>query len=207
MRAVFQPSIEVRKCRFIWLGTTQPFSAFTFAFERTEHGWFQIHAYQFSKDLSTVIVETREETWAAHGLDKFDTAQSIAFCEQLFARHLGGHSSAKQRGSPAWIRLAEFQSGGCRRWHHGNVVLIGDAAHTAHFSIGSGTKLAMEDAISLVRHVTATQDRDAALERLSEGAPRRSAQTAERRAQPHGMVRERGALCAACRRSSSPTAC
>ena len=81
---IFQPDIDKRKCRFIWLGTTQSFSAFTFAFERTEHGWFQIHAYQFSKDLSTVIVETREETWLAHGLDQFDTPQSVAFCEQLF---------------------------------------------------------------------------------------------------------------------------
>src|SRR6202142_606433 len=76
----FGPNIEVRKCRYIWLGTTQKFSAFTFAFEKTEFGWFQIHAYQFSKDLSTVIVETREETWAAHGLDKADADQSIAFC-------------------------------------------------------------------------------------------------------------------------------
>jgi anthraniloyl-CoA monooxygenase len=87
----FEPDIDVRKCRFIWLGTTQQFNAFTFAFEQTEHGWFQIHAYQFSKQLSTVIVETREETWAAHGLDKLNTEQSIAFCERLFERYLGGH--------------------------------------------------------------------------------------------------------------------
>ncbi|MEP6549348.1 MAG: bifunctional salicylyl-CoA 5-hydroxylase/oxidoreductase [Gammaproteobacteria bacterium] len=160
---VFQPSIDVRKCRFIWLGTTQPFSAFTFAFERTAHGWFQIHAYQFSESLSTVIVETREETWAAHGLDAFSTAQSIAFCEQLFARYLGGHplqSNANHLRGSAWLN---FNHVACRHWHHGNTVLIGDAAHTAHFSIGSGTKLAMEDAISLTRHVTATADRDAAL--------------------------------------------
>src|SRR5882757_7434659 len=124
----FDPSIEVRKCRYIWLGTTQKFSAFTFAFEKTEFGWFQIHAYQFSKDLSTVIVETREETWAAHGLDKADIDQSIAFCEKLFAAYLG------------------------------------DAAHTAHFSIGSGTKLAMEDAISLVRHVSHAKDVPSGLE-------------------------------------------
>ena len=105
---VFQPDIDVRKCRFIWLGTTQPFAAFTFAFERTEHGWFQIHAYQFSKDLSTVIVETREETWRAHGLDQFDTAQSVAFCEQLFGRYLDGHrlqsNAAHLRGS-AWLNF------------------------------------------------------------------------------------------------------
>ncbi|HSY94513.1 MAG TPA: bifunctional salicylyl-CoA 5-hydroxylase/oxidoreductase [Steroidobacteraceae bacterium] len=160
---VFQPDVDVRKCRFIWLGTTQQFDAFTFAFEQTEHGWFQIHAYQFSKDLSTVIVETREETWAAHGLDKFDTERSIAFCEQLFGPYLGGHrlqSNANHLRGSAWLN---FNRVACKRWHHGNTVLIGDAAHTAHFSIGSGTKLAMEDAISLARHVTATADRDGAL--------------------------------------------
>ncbi len=160
---VFEPDIDVRKCRFIWLGTTQRFDAFTFAFARTEHGWFQIHAYQFSKDLSTVIVETREETWRAHGLDAADTTQSIAFCERLFGAYLGGHSlqsnAAHLRGS-AWLNFNRVY---CKRWHHGNLVLIGDAAHTAHFSIGSGTKLAMEDAIALVRHVTGTPDLDRAL--------------------------------------------
>ncbi len=161
--AVFQPDIDVRKCRFIWLGTTQQFDAFTFAFEQTEHGWFQIHAYQFSQQLSTVIVETREECWAAHGLDKFDTERSIAFCEQLFGRYLGGHrlqSNANHLRGSAWLN---FNRVACKRWHHGNTVLIGDAAHTAHFSIGSGTKLAMEDAISLTRHVISTADRDRAL--------------------------------------------
>jgi anthraniloyl-CoA monooxygenase len=154
----FGPSIEVRKCRYIWLGTTQKFTAFTFAFEKTEFGWFQIHAYQFSKDLSTVIVETREETWAAHGLDKADVDQSIAFCEKLFAAYLGNApllSNARHlRGSP-WLN---FNRVVCRHWHDGTRVLIGDAAHTAHFSIGSGTKLAMEDAISLVRHVSHARD-------------------------------------------------
>src|ERR1700743_3391101 len=85
--ALFEPDIDVRKCRFIWLGTTQKFDAFTFAFERTEHGWFQIHAYQFSPELSTVIVETREETWLAHGLDRANTAQSIDFCAGLFGQY------------------------------------------------------------------------------------------------------------------------
>jgi anthraniloyl-CoA monooxygenase len=159
----FQPDIDRRKCRYIWLGTTQPFSAFTFAFERTEHGWFQIHAYQFSKDLSTVIVETREETWRAHGLDTFDTEQSIAFCEQLFGRYLDGHrlqsNAAHLRGS-AWLNFPRVV---CKRWHHQKLVLIGDAAHTAHFSIGSGTKLAMEDAISLTRHVAAHSSLETAL--------------------------------------------
>jgi anthraniloyl-CoA monooxygenase len=160
---VFEPDVDVRKCRFIWLGTTQKFDAFTFAFEPTEHGWFQIHAYQFSRDLSTVIVETREETWKAHGLDRANTAQSIEFCQRLFGTYLDGHalqSNANHLRGSAWLN---FNRVTCRNWHHGRTVLIGDAAHTAHFSIGSGTKLAMEDAISLVKHITATNDFDAAL--------------------------------------------
>jgi len=161
--AVFQPDIDTRECRYIWLGTTRPFPAFTFAFEETEHGWFQIHAYQFSKDLSTVIVETREETWRSHGLDAANHEQSIAFSEKLFAPYLDGHrlmsNAAHLRGS-AWL---SFQRVLCKRWHHGNRVLIGDAAHTAHFSIGSGTKLAMEDAIALVARTAGTADVPAAL--------------------------------------------
>jgi anthraniloyl-CoA monooxygenase len=160
----FDPSIEVRKCRYIWLGTTQKFSAFTFAFEKTEFGWFQIHAYQFSKDLSTVIVETREETWAAHGLDKADIDQSIAFCEKLFAAYLGNSpllSNARHLRGSAWL---SFNRVVCRHWHDGRRVLIGDAAHTAHFSIGSGTKLAMEDAIALVQHVSHARDVESGLE-------------------------------------------
>jgi anthraniloyl-CoA monooxygenase len=165
---VFEPVIDTRRCRFIWLGTTQPFDAFTFAFERTEHGWFQIHAYQFSKELSTVIVETREETWEAHGIDRYDTEQSIAFCERLFARYLGGHrlrSNAGHLRGSAWLN---FNLVRCKRWHDDKVVLIGDAAHTAHFSIGSGTKLAMEDAISLSRHVTSGAGLEQALEAYHE---------------------------------------
>jgi anthraniloyl-CoA monooxygenase len=161
---VLEPKLDRRKCRYIWLGTTRPFAAFTFAFERTEHGWFQIHAYQFSRDLSTVIVETREETWMAHGLDRLDTAGSIAFCERLFAPYLDGHSlksnANHQRGS-AWLNFLRVH---CGRWHDGKLVLIGDAAHTAHFSIGSGTKLAMEDAISLTRHLAGSAPLEAALE-------------------------------------------
>jgi anthraniloyl-CoA monooxygenase len=151
----FRPDIDVRRCRFIWLGTTRPFREFTFAFQQTEHGWFQIHAYQFSSDLSTVIVETREETWAAHGLDRATTAESIAFCEALFAPYLDSHrlqSNANHLRGRAWLN---FNRVSCQRWHHGRIVLLGDAAHTAHFSIGSGTKLAMEDAIALTHHVSA----------------------------------------------------
>jgi len=165
---VFEPDIDVRQCRFIWLGTTQSFPAFTFAFEKTEHGWFQIHAYQFSGDLSTVIVETREETWRAHGLDKFDHKQSIEFCERLFGKYLGGHplmSNALHLRGSAWLNFNRVL---CRRWHHRNLVLIGDAAHTAHFSIGSGTKLAMEDAIELTARVAHATDVPAGLARYQE---------------------------------------
>src|SRR5277367_3267367 len=161
--AVFQPDIAPGKCRFIWLGTRQKFAAFTFAFEETEHGWFQIHAYQFSEDVSTVIVETREETWRAHGLDGYNTEQSIAFCESLFAKYLGGHrlmSNANHLRGSAWLNFNRVL---CAQWHHRNIVLIGDAAHTAHFGIGSGTKLAMEDAMSLVSRVAKAADVQAGL--------------------------------------------
>ena len=166
--AMFEPDVDVRRCRFIWLGTTQRFSAFTFAFEETPHGWFQIHAYQFSDDLSTVIVETREETWKAHGLDKLNTQQSIEFCEHLFARYLDGHrlqSNAGHLRGSAWLKFNRVR---CQRWYDGKVVLIGDAAHTAHFSIGSGTKLAMEDAIALTHHVVRAGDLERALSAYQE---------------------------------------
>jgi len=155
---VFQPDIDLRRCRFVWLGTHQTFDAFTFAFEKTEHGWFQAHAYQFDGKTSTFIVETPEEIWQAHGLDKMEQPEAIAFCEKLFARYLGGHSlisnATHLRGSANWIRFPRVI---CKHWTHRievngrlvPVVLMGDAAHTAHFSIGSGTKLALEDAIDL----------------------------------------------------------
>jgi anthraniloyl-CoA monooxygenase len=160
---IFDPAIDLRQCRFIWLGTTCPFAEFTFAFETTEHGWFQIHAYQFSDTASTLIVETREETWAAHKLDQMSTEQSIAFCERLFGRYLEGHrlqSNANHLRGSAWLNFKQVL---CKRWHHDKIVLLGDAAHTAHFSIGSGTKLAMEDAMSLTSHLRVSGSLQAAL--------------------------------------------
>ena len=157
---VFQPELERRHCRFVWLGTRKRFDAFTFAFEETEHGWFQAHAYQYDGDTSTFIVETLDETWQAAGLEAMDQQQALAFCERLFARYLDGQplmaNAAHLRGSGMWIRFPRIA---CRRWVHWHdidgrrvpVVLMGDAAHTAHFSIGSGTKLALEDAIELAR--------------------------------------------------------
>ncbi len=157
--AVFQPDVATRPNRFIWLGTSRLFDAFNFLFEKTEHGWFQAHVYKFDDQTTTFIIETPEDVWRAHGLDRAAVEDSIAFCEQLFARHLQGHkllSNARhidpsKRGS-AWIN---FQRVRCKTWHHFNgrshVVLMGDAVHTAHFAIGSGTKLALEDAIELTR--------------------------------------------------------
>ena len=147
----FQPSLDTRKCRFVWLGTTLPLDAFTFIFEQTEHGWFTVHAYRFDEQTSTFIVECREETWLAHGLDRAETAQTLAFCERLFAPYLRGHklmaNSAHLRGRD-WINFTRVSN---EHWTYGNLVLLGDAAHSAHFSVGSGTKLAMEDAIALAR--------------------------------------------------------
>jgi anthraniloyl-CoA monooxygenase len=146
--AAFGTTLENRRNRYIWLGTHQRFDAFTFAFEKTPHGWFQVHAYQFDADTGTVIVECREETWRAAKLDTATPDESIAFCEQLFAPYLGGHelmSNAKHLANP-WVSFVQVNNA---RWYDGNRVLIGDAAHTAHFSIGSGTKLALEDAIGL----------------------------------------------------------
>jgi anthraniloyl-CoA monooxygenase len=145
----FQPDLDTRLCRFVWLGSTWPIDAFTFLFEETEHGWFTVHAYRFDEQLSTFIVECREETWRAHGLDTAGTESTIAFCEQLFAEYLDGHrlmaNSAHLRGRD-WLNFTRVSNA---RWIHENVVLMGDAAHTAHFSVGSGTKLALEDAIGL----------------------------------------------------------
>ena len=161
--STFQPDIDTRQCRFVWLGTRKTFDAFTFAFEQTEHGWFQAHAYKFDADTSTFIVETPEHVWKAHGIEQMSQEDGIAFCERLFAKYLNGNaliSNAKHlRGSANWIRFPRVI---CHTWVHWQdiagkktpIVLMGDAAHTAHFSIGSGTKLALEDAIDLADEFT-----------------------------------------------------
>ena len=142
--------VDVRANKFVWLGTPKQFDAFTFAFEETEAGWIWAHAYRFDAERSTFIVECSEETWRGLGFDRMDQGEAIATCERIFARHLGGSpllsNAAHLRGSAAWLNFRRIS---CRRWHQGNIVLLGDAAHTAHFSIGSGTKLALEDAIKL----------------------------------------------------------
>jgi len=141
----FRPAVDWRGARFCWLGTDKPLAAFTFLFRNSPHGLFQVHAYPFQKDLSTFIVECHEDTWHRAGLDKADEAQTIAFCEALFAEDLGGHKLLGNRS--IWRQFPTVTNA---TWHYRNLVLMGDAAHTAHFSIGSGTKLAMEDAIALL---------------------------------------------------------
>ncbi|HEV7912431.1 MAG TPA: bifunctional salicylyl-CoA 5-hydroxylase/oxidoreductase [Albitalea sp.] len=162
--ATFAPDVDLRHCRFVWLGTHKLFDAFTFAFEKTEWGWFQAHAYRFDDRTSTFIVEAPEAVWRASGLAEMGKEEGIAFCERLFARYLDGHAlmsnAAHLRGSAQWIRFPRVV---CKTWVHPQggangrtpVVLIGDAAHTAHFSIGSGTKLALEDAIELATDLAA----------------------------------------------------
>ena len=147
----FEPNLDVRTARFIWLGTTYKFDAFTFYFVENEHGVFQAHCYRFDEDTSTFIVECDEASWRAAGFDGMDTKATISACEAMFAKWLGGHSlmsNAAHLAASPWMNFVRVSN---KHWFHENVVLVGDAAHTAHFSIGSGTKLAMEDAIALAR--------------------------------------------------------
>jgi anthraniloyl-CoA monooxygenase len=150
----FQPDVDVRTARYIWLGTTRLFDAFTFLFVETATGVYQAHAYRFDREHSAFIVECDERSWRANGFDRMNVAASVAVCERMFAPWLDGHRLLEHtpphlRDHP-WVQFARVSNA---RWHHENVVLIGDAAHTAHFSIGSGTKLAMEDAIVLAREL------------------------------------------------------
>jgi len=146
----FGVDVDVRANKFVWLGTSKVFDAFTFAFEETEHGWIWAHAYRFAPDCSTFIVECSEDTWRSFGFDRMSQDESIAACEALFGKYLDGHelqsNASHLVGSAAWLNFRRIK---CERWTSGNVILLGDAAHTAHFSIGSGTKLALEDAIKL----------------------------------------------------------
>ena len=140
----FGRSINAYPTRFAWFGTDVALDAFTFAFVETEHGVFQAHAYPFDEGTSTFIVETREDTWQRAGLEKLSEEESLAFCQELFAPVLDGHELLSNRS--VWLSFNEVR---CKDWSAGDTVLLGDAAHTAHFSIGSGTKLAIEDAIEL----------------------------------------------------------
>ncbi len=156
--ATLKPDLELGKARYIWLGAQKALDAFTFIFRENEHGLFQVHAYPFSGTTSTFIVECDEATWLKAGLDKAEEAGSIAYCEQLLAEDLNG--AALLSNNSKWINFPTLKT---RHWHHQQAVLLGDAVHTAHFSIGSGTKLAMEDAIALAGTLDQHADLEAAL--------------------------------------------
>lgn len=157
--ATFQPDIDLRLCQFVWMGTHQKFDdAFTFIFEDTANGWVWAHAYQFDDDTATFIVECGQDTFDAYGFADMDQQASIKVCEEIFKDHLGGHAlmtNANHIRGSAWIRFPRVL---CKKWSHENVVLLGDASATAHFSIGSGTKLALESAIGLAEEIYKSPD-------------------------------------------------
>jgi anthraniloyl-CoA monooxygenase len=146
----FQPQLDWRRNRFVWLGTTRPFPAFTFYFKFSPAGLWRVHAYQYAPGRSTFIAEATEDTWKATGLEENDERGTVEYLERLFREELEGHPLLANRS--IWRRFPTVRNA---RWHSDNVVLLGDAAHTAHFSVGSGTKLAMEDAIALATALAA----------------------------------------------------
>jgi anthraniloyl-CoA monooxygenase len=166
---VFKPDIDTRACKYIWLGTRQKFDdAFTFIFVETPHGWIWAHAYQFDADTATFIVECSEQTWRNFGFDRMLTEETIATCEKIFARNLGGStlmSNARHMRGSAWLNFNRVL---CERWSRGKTVLLGDAAATAHFSVGSGSKLAMESAIALANYIHTEPTLDSAFHRYED---------------------------------------
>jgi len=154
----FEAVVEPQGCPYVWFGTDLVLDAFTFVFKQTEHGLVQVHAYPFDEHTSTWIVECPEPVWRGLGLHAMSEQESIAFCERLFAEELEGHRLLSNRS--LWTRFQRVRN---RTWHRENVVLLGDAAHTAHFSIGSGTKLAMEDSIGLAQALSTHHAMPAAL--------------------------------------------
>ncbi len=167
---VFRPDIDTRKCKFVWLGTHQKFDdAFTFIFEKTEHGWVWAHVYQFDDNTATFIVECLPETWARWGFEGMTKAETVETCREIFAAHLDGHelmsNAAHLRGSAVWMQFPRVI---CEKWYHENVVLMGDAAATGHFSIGSGSRLAFDSAIALADYLHSEPNMERAFERYQE---------------------------------------
>ncbi|RNF36002.1 bifunctional salicylyl-CoA 5-hydroxylase/oxidoreductase [Paracoccus methylarcula] len=167
---VFKPDIDTRLCKFIWLGTHQKFNdAFTFIFERTEHGWMWAHVYQFDDETATFIVECSQQTWDNFGFEFMSKEEIVETCRRVFENHLDGHelmsNAAHLRGSAVWMNFPRVI---CERWYHDNVVLMGDAAATGHFSIGSGTRLAFDSAIALADYLHSEPTLQAAFERYQE---------------------------------------
>ena len=165
----FEPDIDTRSNKFIWYGTQKRFDAFTFYFEETEHGWFTAHCYQFDEDYSTFIVECTEETWRSAGLHEMSKEEAVAFNEDLFGEYLGEHeletNNPHLSGPEAWRNFDRIHN---ENWYFDNVVLLGDSAATLHYSIGSGTKMAMESAIALADELAENDDLEAALEEFEE---------------------------------------
>ena len=152
---VFKPEIDTRLCKFVWLGTHQKFDdAFTFIFEKTDQGWVWAHIYQFNADTATFIVECHPDTWSRWGFADMSKEETVSTCERIFAKHLGGHAlmsnAAHLRGSAIWMQFPRVI---CEKWHHKNIVLMGDSAATSHFSIGSGSRLAFDSAIALAEYL------------------------------------------------------
>ncbi|MFI8189176.1 FAD-dependent monooxygenase [Streptomyces sp. NPDC085946] len=145
----FGTRLTAGRNRYLWLGTSKAFDAFTFAFEETEHGWIWCYGYAYGADAGTCVVECAPETWTGLGLDRADRADGLALLEKLFAGVLDGHPltarPAPDGGTP-WLTFRTLTN---RTWYRGNLVLIGDAAHTTHYSVGAGTTLALEDAVAL----------------------------------------------------------
>ena len=166
---IFKPDIDVRACKYIWLGTRAKFDdAFTFIFEETPHGWLWAHAYQFDPDTATFIIECSQATWRRFGFDHMSADETVAACERIFARNLGGHrlmSNARHLRGSAWLNFNRVL---CKTWSHGNIVLMGDAAATAHFSVGSGTKLALESAIALAEYLNTEPTMQSAFRRYQD---------------------------------------
>ncbi|WP_306045368.1 bifunctional salicylyl-CoA 5-hydroxylase/oxidoreductase [Nioella sp. MMSF_3534] len=167
---IFQPDIDTRLCKFVWLGTHQKFDdAFTFIFEKTEHGWMWAHVYQFDDQTATFIVECLPETWDAWGFEDMTKEETVETCRKVFERHLDGHAlmsnAAHLRGSAVWMQFPRVI---CEKWYTGNVVLMGDAAATGHFSIGSGSRLAFDSAIALAEYLHSEPTMEQAFERYQE---------------------------------------
>ncbi|WP_112323687.1 bifunctional salicylyl-CoA 5-hydroxylase/oxidoreductase [Oceanibium sediminis] len=167
---VFKPDIDTRLCKFIWLGTKQKFNdAFTFIFEKTEHGWLWAHVYQFDDETATFIVECSQQTWDDFGFEHMSKEEIVESCRDAFSDHLGGHelmsNAAHLRGSAVWMNFPRVI---CDQWYNGNVVLMGDAAATGHFSIGSGTRLAFDSAIALANYLHSEPTQERAFERYQE---------------------------------------
>jgi anthraniloyl-CoA monooxygenase len=160
----FQPTLMPHPRRYVWLGTDYRPNAFTFIVKETEHGLFEATIYPHDDSTSTFVVEVDEGPWRRAGLDRVSEAETIAFCQETFADVLGRHGLMSNKSE--WINFATVKSA---TWHYKNIVLLGDAAHTAHFTVGSGTKLAMEDAIALAEAFERHRDVEAALTYYEQG--------------------------------------